>query len=80
MDVSTTQPGQAFLGRVLQVVGSFIIDHHDQNKPRLYVIDVLCKTMALVLTAVCVKPVEAIRRLNQQHVLHPIILTIETTK
>lgn len=56
-DKLTAQPGEVLLGRVLQVVGALVIDHHGQYEPRLHAVHVLCKATALVLAAVSVKPV-----------------------
>lgn len=56
-DVPAAQPGEALLGRVLQVVGALVVDHHGQYEPSLQTVHVLCKATTLVLTAVCVEPV-----------------------
>lgn len=55
-DVLATQTGEALLGKLLQVVGSLIIDHHSQNEAIRHVVHILCKATTLVLTAVRVKP------------------------
>lgn len=57
-DVLAAQPGQALLGRVFQVVRALIIDHHGQYEPCLHTGHILCKATTLILTTICVKPVQ----------------------
>lgn len=56
--VLAAQTWEALLGKLLQVVGSLIVDHHSQDETIRHAIHVLGKATALILTAVRVEPEE----------------------
>lgn len=56
MEVPATQLHESLLSQILQVVRSFIINHHGQDLPGFYLVYILGQPSALVLAPICVKP------------------------
>lgn len=62
MEVAAPQFGESLFSRILQVVGSFIINHHGQDLSSLHIVYILGQPSALVLAPVRVEPVHTRQR------------------
>lgn len=62
MEVLATQLSESLFSQILQVVGSFIINHHGQDLPSFHLVYILGQSSALVLAPICVKPTHTHKR------------------